>query len=909
MPLNRQIHIYSIDTSAFYTNNEKRLHWKLCALRKEKQYFKNQICKFPIYGWKYFEYKKKVKDLNKSIKINKKIILSKLHRAVLYNKLHNKDGKTNIRKLDASKLVDKNVISIFESSLTRLLGIKQNELSMDIIVVKVYYFDILKDLIQNGFYYNGEKYRFFTASAGQIRTKKTVFIKESKWNKLEKTLMCGLTTDIINSKGGVNINKYLAYLSLTNSATDLWSNFDIRKCIVVDDFETMVRDTVDFINDETYEIVRKEMDVPITHTDGCGLISSSISKKNFMVRLPWVKGLLASCNFEEFIRQENLKDPSINHGIVKDIYGDTYDVIKDNIKIIFFKSQFKMNKYYKDWDEYATNFEKYNCQAGICNMEENYIKNAKINYQMIQTLNDMTDSEIMNLTRKSRKKIERMSTTVKSMLEAFGVTKYNHNKTYLQQALSIYPELLNDTYTKDVLRQIKQSLVHGYKSARLEVNGKYTFIIPDTYAVCEHLFLHKQFPDGLLKNGEVSCKIYKNFSKLDCLRSPHLYKEHAVRKNKIDDTTAKWFTTDALYTSCHDLITKVLQNDVDGDKSLVVADPTLVSIAERNMKNIVPLYYEMKKADPVQLNGDQLYAGMNAAYIGGNIGAISNSITKIWNSCNVTDEALKAVKLLCMENNFTIDYAKTLYKPTRPHDVDELIKRYTQVKVPYFFIYAKDKKLSQVSEINDSVINRICKLITDKRFKFALKDFGKLDYKMLVTNPDIKIKQDVIKKYSELNRKYHYQINLKDDKNPNFAHIANQVKKEMNSLGYSESDLTDILVKQLYGIKHSRQKELLWFCYGDYIVKNLKRNIGNKTSVCWHCGKRFEKKYSAQKYCDDCSGYQNIKKKVIHCIDCGKQVVIDAKDNQTTRCKECQHKRDKENQNKRYKKWYDSHRT
>jgi hypothetical protein len=100
-----------------------------------------------------------------------------------------------------------------------------------------------------------------------------------------------------------------------------------------------------------------------------------------------------------------------------------------------------------------------------------------------------------------------------------------------------------------------------------------------------------------------------------------------------------------------------------------------------------------------------------------------------------------------------------------------------------------------------------------------------------------------------------------------------------------------MLVKQLYGIKHSKSKESLWFCYGDIIVDNLKRNIGNKTSVCQHCGKRFKKESPDQKYCNDCKGYQKIEYKYIHCLDCDKKVKVDSKDNQTVRCDEC------------YKKW------
>ena len=56
---------------------------------------------------------------------------------------------------------------------------------------------------------------------------------------------------------------------------------------------------------------------------------------------------------------------------------------------------------------------------------------------------------------------------------------------------------------------------------------------------------------------------------------------------------------------------------------------------------------------------------------------------------------MNAVRWLCMETNFTIDYAKTLFKPTRPDHVDKILKRYGRDKVPYFFRYAKDKKYSE----------------------------------------------------------------------------------------------------------------------------------------------------------------------------------------------------------------------
>ena len=206
---------------------------------------------------------KEIKNHNSSIKLLKGELLKLLqtHRAT--------------RELRSEYVVDKNVISVFESMLTRTLGMKTGNLYDDFMVIRTYYFDVIEDLILNGYIYNGERYVCFTASAGQIRTKKTVFIKERVWKENQKTLMCGLTVDSINERGGININKYLAYLALCNSATDPWEGFDITKSIVVDDMETMVCGTVDFIDHRTYTTERKVMDIPITHTDGCGMVLPS----------------------------------------------------------------------------------------------------------------------------------------------------------------------------------------------------------------------------------------------------------------------------------------------------------------------------------------------------------------------------------------------------------------------------------------------------------------------------------------------------------------------------------------------------------------------------------------------------------------------------------------------------------
>ena len=73
-------------------------------------------------------------------------------------------------------------------------------------ILNVFFFQVFESLVRDGFIYNGEKYIFLTASAGQIRTKRAVFIREAAYQKVQSRIMCGLTIEDINNQGGINPN-------------------------------------------------------------------------------------------------------------------------------------------------------------------------------------------------------------------------------------------------------------------------------------------------------------------------------------------------------------------------------------------------------------------------------------------------------------------------------------------------------------------------------------------------------------------------------------------------------------------------------------------------------------------------------------------------------------------------------
>lgn len=783
-----------------------------------------------------------------------------------------------------------NIVSIFDSNLTRCLHMSNTDLNDDLVIVKVYYFGVAENIIKRGFWMNGAHYVFFSASAGQIRTKKFVAIKESAYNACRNTLTCGLSEEKINAKGGININKYLAYLALCNSATTLWEDFPIDKTIVIEDFETDVPGLVDFIDERDYSITRREQIVPITHSDGCGMILPKLSKINFMVRAPWVKGLLASFPFDAFIREANEKDPTRNHGLIEDIYGVEHDVLKEDIQIIFTKSQFKLWKLFDNWEQYKRNFKKYGCTAGKCNEEPRFIEDCKFNYQMLQTLTDMTDEELNAICEKTNRKLRNMTSDRQTMLQVFGAAKDPAQMTAFQRCLSYYPELLQDPYCRETLRDLKNSIELRGIAGRLDVSGKYLFLIPDLYAACQHWFCGIETPNGLLRDGEVFCRVYKDEEEMDVLRSPHLYKEHCIRRNTYQENEAarRWFRTDGIYTSSFDLISKVLQFDNDGDKSLVCVDKTIINAAKRNCSDIVPLYYPMAKAGSAPISPNAMYDGMVHAWTGGNIGEISNMITKIWSS-PAPDEDL--VKLLCFENNFVIDYAKTLYKPTRPAEFEERIKTATKGKVPRFFLYAKDKALQQVADPSQCVTDRLIDKIQSYKFNFQKKQLGTLDYKMLMHNPDIEFgkKEDkLVKQYYKLASNIgNYNLSKLDEDNT-YAQALREFKSALAKFG-DEVYVTDVLVKQLFHIRRATHKSIFWDAYGEIVYENLKHNKAGDRAMCQRCGTRFVRLSPRQCLCSECTQSTTSvpePPKVAVCIDCGKEFVPTSLSQ--TRCQVCQ---------------------
>ena len=170
--LDIQYNLYSCDTGHFYSNREKYLHDMNCKYRRERKYIKNKMQKIEKalrqFGYsekdinnlkndkteevdiidtsydnilEYCHWNKLIKHKRKKAKESKIKLLSLLENKVKQNELTN--GRDHIRTIKENRLNDTNIISVFDSDLSRTIGIKQDELTDSLIVVQVYYFNVL----------------------------------------------------------------------------------------------------------------------------------------------------------------------------------------------------------------------------------------------------------------------------------------------------------------------------------------------------------------------------------------------------------------------------------------------------------------------------------------------------------------------------------------------------------------------------------------------------------------------------------------------------------------------------------------------------------------------------------------------------------------------------------------------
>ena len=903
--LKNQIKLVSLNANDTFTNDEYEKYMEVISYVNEIDLLdKSKAVEDAIKKKDLIVRKKKASaELSKLIMQHKGTPRKVRLESVIYHK-ENEEIPAGVtwRNLKLSKK-----IAEFESDMSRAMGLQTNDHTFDKIIVKWKNLDLLEQLVMDGFTMDllvdgkivQKKYQYFSSSAGQLRTDKCAFLSEDIWVKIKDRIECGMDWETINARGGVNVNKMLAYWSLCSSASIPWPEIDIDKVIVIPDFEATVTDRMLYIKPDytTEDAIRT---VLINHVDGAGMylphsdiVPKDLHCKNFMIRCNFIKGLLSPFDFIEFCKVHNVEP------IIEDFWMQKHNLLEEDIQILLTESQFKLCKLFKSWSEYKDAYKRCGCQFVIAQFEEDWPPDKVYNYQMTQSLVDFTDEEIKEYTRNTHQKILSIAQNSKAMLKTLKANENSYMKDKL--ALHLYPELLRDGYSRSQLKDAKKKMLLDAKSGAIKCKNKRLYVIPDWYGACERWFLGIEHPNGLLKKDEIVCRPYLKYDKADVLRSPHLYCEHYVAKIVKDPEIYKWFPSDGIVTSLHSLVSRILQFDVDGDMLNVVVEPTIVNIAERNLKefDVIPLFYDPNKAPNEKISKETIFNGLKRAHQFSNIGEISNMLTRLWNRDNPDRHA---AALLAYLNNLRIDGAKTgaCNEYSNYPDIEKQINKATggpNGRMPFFFQFSKNgrrdkttnrKHKRQWAKPNDSTMNRICRAFDDiGNINMNWAGIPPFNWQMLLSEPCYQNRPDIISEFCDLdNIKVSLAISAAEE-NPTEKDLADK-----NSIidEYIVDTLTrkfgsiDIcypyLVKFLFAdnISKSSHKQTFWRIFGDIAVKNIQKNLEDFT-VCKDCNAKVPKWATYHDCPKNSQGFLN-------CMDCGK--LCQRINSKQKRCPECQ---------------------
>lgn len=382
--------------------------------------------------------------------------------------------------------------------------------------------------------------------------------------------------------------------------------------------------------------------------------------------------------------------------------------------------------------------------------------------------------------------------------------------------------------------------------------------------------------------------------------------EHAVRSINHDPNVYGWLTTKGVYTSCHDLISRILQFDVDGDQLNVVVEPVIVEAAKRNIEkyNIIPLFYDANKAASEQLSPETIFGGLKRAHDFSGIGQVSNALTKLWNRDHPDREA---AAWLCFYNNQVIDAAKT-GKINSYESYPAVLSRINKAvggkagRMPWFFQYSKNgrktlydrqEKKKTYARQNKSAMNRLCQrfdAIGNINFNFA--GVAPFNWQMLLLHPCLSNRLDVVKAFCDLDdanvaciaeAKSISDMGEREDA-MGYDLIREAIVDALTAMCGSLENAYPYIVKHLFagdGADKVSHKQMFWRVFGDMAVRNLEQNL-SFCRICGECGMRIPA-WVEKHYCI------KISRGFYECVDCG--AICQRTHSRQSRCEKCQQQR------------------
>lgn len=445
------------------------------------------------------------------------------------------------------------------------------------------------------------------------------------------------------------------------------------------------------------------------------LINKNISEKrngSFQIRLPFIKGVVHSCDFLSFFKENNIT-------AIKGMTFDKSNPVKtytdlNKIKMILTESQFKCASFIENskgnlnFDKMIALINEYDYPLGITNLEPKKDNLISLNYQFLSTLPIQIEhiESILSLTQSSL--IENSS--LESIGEKLAVNSieeqiYKQNPNFYGATSKFY------NHQKDLLESTKNDV----KLGRILSYGYRKYICGDLLGLLYHTAGLKFFNKLVKLNSMYVPNTDIKDGRCVLLRNPHYSKNEISILNNINEPSyehQKYFghlTGVVMINPLSCTADRLGGADYDGDTVLIINYAKIVKSIENEIVYLNPLSYKKPFIKIPSLNATKKnlnYENVIRTFINtfsNEVGLISNiAFKEAVNAYAKKDDSLEdRVAFYTILGGLEIDSAKSGRKPNISSlpviDLESLKcgEHYLELKEAIDNINSNDYKTSQ----------------------------------------------------------------------------------------------------------------------------------------------------------------------------------------------------------------------
>jgi len=550
------------------------------------------------------------------------------------------DVKKRIKNLRRSKNTESN-----KKKMAKCYDELHNMIFMEDLIAVVFKTKKSFDRACKGFRVNNKNYVRMLGTTGGVKNNTVLFVNKDIHKELNERINNGVKEDYM-----IIPAKMEAYRSLTATASTPLTI--IPRLLVVKDVSRVVTDKVINVSDNGEGGFKVEHNVDYEtlkeFCDGCGMVSPEFAAKiaidldqyyydangekvvdyipsAFNTRYAYNKGIIATFPFVEFA-----EEVAKSYDVV-DAWGHTRDI--RDVDIVLTTNMLKCWNAYESMEDYLYNCNKFGYKFGISKILPKELERKRnMNYQFIQSYDDMTDEDIKELLSETLENIK--GVLGKDIWKAILFTRGKHitegsiskSDPDFNKALAINKEVINDSYIKQQINKMVARKINDAKKCVIQVNGTYSIVVGDLFGLCQGMY--GMDVTGILGKDEYYSRDWnkKNVSEVVAFRAP-MTSHNNITKMKLvkNEMTEKWFRyldTVTVLTSLSTVMERMNGMDHDGDAIITTDNPVIL----RRTRNEQTIVCEQRSVSKTKVT-EELLRKSNKNGFGEKIGTYTNRIT------------------------------------------------------------------------------------------------------------------------------------------------------------------------------------------------------------------------------------------------------------------------------------------